>query len=231
MSPSLTSPKKHLIEYLPAIYRDTDPPEAGQFLAKFLLAYERLLLDGDWKEDDARLREAGNEIPYGPFERTIEDFHFHFNALESPEEFLSWLAGWVALDFRPELSEARRRRLLVNIVPLYRIRGTRKYVEEILRICVDATPMVSDTAIPAMQVGDYSTVGEDTSLGGDPPHFFRVWLAAPGLEEPDMAKQVRLAANLIEISKPAHTYYSLEIITSRMRVGITSDVGQNTIVG
>jgi len=231
MSSSLTSPKKHLVEYLPAIYQDTDPPEAGQFLARFLLAYERLLLDGDWKEDDAKLREQGNEIPYGPFERTIEDFPSHFNAHESPEEFLSWLAGWVALDFRPELNEARRRHLLARIVPLYRIRGTRKYVEEILRICVDATPVVSDTAIPAMQIGDYSTVGEDTSLGGDPPHFFRVWLAAPGLEEPELAKQVHLAVNLIEMNKPAHTYYSLEIITKRMQVGITSTVGQDTIVG
>ena len=53
MSSSLTSPKKHLVEYLPAIYQDTDPPEAGQFLARFLLAYERLLLDGDWKEIEA----------------------------------------------------------------------------------------------------------------------------------------------------------------------------------
>jgi phage tail-like protein len=222
--------KKHLVEYLPAIYQEPEPPEKVSFLGRFLMAFERLLLDPGWQLRGAELRE-GLDIEDEPLETKISDLHLFFDAMETPDEFLSWLAGWAALSFRPELNASRRRKLLARIIPLYRIRGTRKYVEELLRICVDAISSVHDDQLPAMQIGEHSTVGMDTSLGGAPPHFFRVQLIAPKLSDPELEVQSRLAVSLIELSKPAHTDYELEIVSRQMQVGVYSTVGLDTILG
>jgi len=74
-------------------------------------------------------------------------------------------------------------------------------------------------------------VGMDTSLGGAPPHFFRVQLIAPKLSAPELEVQSRLAVSLIELSKPAHTDYELEIVSRQMQVGVYSTVGLDTILG
>jgi phage tail-like protein len=231
MTAVLKEPKKHLLEYLPAIYQEPEPSGAPSFLGRFLTAFERLLLDVDWRADNAEARDEGREIEDEPLERKIADLHLYFDAAETPEEFLSWLAGWAALSFHPELNLSKRRKLLARIIALYRIRGTRKGLEEILRVCLDAIPSVNDHELPAMQIGTHSTVGSDTCLGGEPPHFFRVQLVAPKLNAPELEVQRRLAVSLIEISKPAHTYYELEIISRQMQVGTHSTVGLDTILG
>src|SRR5437016_6204898 len=142
--------KKHLIDYLPAIYRED--PAGTKFFASFLSAFERLLLD-------VAIDDHFVEVDIEPLEKRIADLHLIFSPQHTPEEFLPWLAGWAALTFRAELNSARRRRLLSHIVPLYRIRGTRKYLEELLTLCLDTTCSVSDTELPALQVGLHSSVG------------------------------------------------------------------------
>jgi phage tail-like protein len=214
---------KRLIEYLPAIYQD----DSGETLfSRFLRAFEILLLDVTIEAG-----ELGETDAVEPLERKIARLHLVFNAEQTPEEFLPWLAEWAALSFRAELSSARRRKLLSHIIPLYRIRGTRKYLEELLTLCLEATCSVSDTELPALQVGRYSTVGSDTRIGGGPPHFFRVRMVAPKLSPLEVKVQGDLAVEIIELAKPAHTYYDLEIVSPHMQVGTHSTVGLDTVLG
>jgi phage tail-like protein len=227
--------ERSLMDWMPALYRESMPTatdagseSTGDLLSRFLKAFDRLLLDNDWTGDDSR---AGTAFDEEPLEAKINHLPLYFSAEETPEEFLSWLAGWVALSFRPELNSKRRRKLLASIVPLYRIRGTRRYVEEILRICVDAIPAVIDSSIPAMQISINSRVGVDTFIGGGPPHYFRVRLTAPKLNASEVEVQLRLAASLIELSKPAHTLYELEAITCALQIGVCCTVGMDTILG
>ena len=231
MTTELTEPKKNLLEYLPAIYQEPEQEGAPSLLGRLLRAYERILLDVDRGAEDADAEEENRRIEDEPLEKKIAHLHLFFNAHETPEEFLNWLAGWAALSFRPELSVSKRRKLLAQIIPLYRIRGTRKYLEEILRVCLDAIPSVNDHEMPAMQIGTHSTVGRDSYLGGGPPHFFRVQVIAPKLNAAELETQCRLAVSLIELNKPAHTYYELEIVSRQMQVGTHSTVGLDTILG
>jgi len=227
MSTGLKQSGKRLLDSLPAIYRGPEP----DFFARFLLAFDRLLFDADWRANDEKARDEGYDFDEEPLERHIANLHLFFNPHETPEEFLPWLAQWAALSFLSELSVKRRRKLLAAILPLYRIRGTRKYLEEILTLCLDAVPSVSDAPLPSMRIGDNSTIGSDTYLGGGAPHFFHVRLVAPRLDGPELETQCRLANSLIELNKPAHTYYELEIISRRMQVGVCSTVGLDTVLG
>ncbi len=211
-----------------AIYQD---PEAGvrseaqgaQFLNQFLDAFERVMLSG---QGDAP-REAAPE----PLEEKIARIHLLFDAESTPEEFLHWLAGWVALALRSDLSPSRQRRLLANIAHLYRIRGTRRYLEEILKLRGwMPRSSVTDEDLPSLQIARHSTVGTDTYLGGGPSFLFQVKLAFSQKENDFTARQRQLAREVIELERPAHTWYELRVIFPRMQLGVHSTVGVDTVL-
>jgi phage tail-like protein len=234
MVTALKASKPHLMEYLPAIYQEADPSHPQTFLGEFLLAFEMVLL-GLPKETTEK-RRGGNGDSRASAEirglgEEIATLHKLFDAKETPEDFLPWLAGWAALSLRSDLSSVRKRKLLANIIPLYRIRGTKKYLETLLTICVDAVSSVNDVDAPPMQVGTHSTVGSDTYIGGGPPHFFSVTLVMPKLNQQEKEQQVGIAYSVIELAKPAHTFYQLSFVSSPMQVGVHSTVGLDTVLG
>ncbi|MFL6414856.1 MAG: phage tail protein, partial [Bryobacteraceae bacterium] len=153
-----------------------------------------------------------------------------FDPAETPEEFLSWLGGWLGFHLRAELPVARRRRLLSEMGMLYRIRGTRAYLERILRLTLDALPLVSDIELPGLQIAKFSTVAENTFLGGGPPFAFRVTLAFSRRDPRFLEQQSRLAREVIELEKPAYTRYELLVTFPRFRVGSHSTVGVDTVL-
>jgi phage tail-like protein len=227
MAVAIKTSKPHLIEYLPAIYQEADPsqpvidPSQPTFLYQFLLAFEEVLLG---------LKETGGVKIEGLGEK-ITRLYKLFDPGETPDEFLPWLAGWAALSLHSGLSPARKRNLLAHIIPLYRIRGTRKYIEELLKYCVDAVASVSDAELPLMQVGIHSTVGSDTYLDGGPPYFFQVMLTAAGLNEDEFEAQSQIALDVIELAKPAHTCYEINVVSPELQLGVRSTVGIDTILG
>ena len=230
MPASNQPPKQVMLDYLPAIYQ-ADNDGQGDFLRQFLSAFEKVLLglkDGmrPYPDDDEKSDDDINGLG-----EVIAGLHLFFEPWETPEEFLPWLASWAALSFRGDLSSLRKRKLLADIIPLYRIRGTRKYLEEILTLSVDCVVSVIDSEVPPMQVGDHSTVGDNTYLGGGAPHFFRVRLIAHRLSDEELERQSRIAHGVIELAKPAHTYYELDISSPSMQVGVHSRVGFDTVLG
>ncbi len=223
--------KSQLLEYLPAIYQEADDSGRRPFLNYFLLAFEKISLgreDGIFPEEADSRREA--EATFQGLEEEIASLHLLFDPDETPEDFLTWLGSWAALSLRAGLSLLRRRRLVANIIPLYRIRGTKKYVEDLLRLHLDAASSVSDAQLPQLQVALHSTIGKDTYLGGGPPHFFRVTLVFPKEDPLEVAVQSQIARSVVDLAKPAHTYYELDVMSPRMQVGVHSTVGFDTIL-
>ncbi len=224
---------KRLLNYLPAIYQEPARPDESPFLPGFLRAFERILLGSS--DDPHSPREAAGEIGEGEDEvqglkEKIAELHRLFDPNHTPEEFLPWLASWTAFTLRADLSSPRKRQLIARIIPLYRIRGTRKYAEELLKLHLEAMPVVTDFEFPALEVGRHSMVGDDTCLGGGPPHFFRVILVAPLLNEHELEAQRQMARSVLELAKPAHTYYELEIASPHLELGVRSRLGLDTVL-
>ncbi len=191
-SPQLPS---SLMQYLPAIYQD-DP-----FLGQFLLAFEKILLG----------RDDGVTQPNPGLEVTIANISRYLDPLSAPEGFLPWLSGWTAFSLRADLDVARQRDFLANIIPLYRWRGTKRHLQELLRIFTISVPDIQESL--------------------DRRHHFTVTFALPpGLEPAVVTRQAAIANALIVMAKPAHTSFELRLDFPTMQVG-KSRVGLDTLLG
>jgi phage tail-like protein len=228
-------PKKKLLEYLPAIYQEPDSSERRNYLPAFLEPFEKILLG---VEEKAHVHGETNPVRHKPPAQTLESLsekiarlHELFDPWEAPEEFLPWLASWAALSLCPTLQPGRKRLLIAKIISLYRIRGTREYLEELLKICVDAPTAVLEEEIPPLQLGIHSTVGGDMYIGGGAPHYFRVRLVASNLNALELQAQRQLAYEVVELAKPAHTGYEFQVDSPQMQVGVHSTVGLDTVLG
>lgn len=202
------------LQYLPAIFSE-DP-----LLGRFLLAFEQVLtgLDGSDREPRRGLEEIIATIPQ------------LFDPLATPREFLDWLAGWVALGLRADWREEQQRQFLAHIVPLYRRRGTKQNLIELLKIYTGLDPEISEGENTVFQIGDHSTVGVDTQIKGSAPHYFRVKVTIP----PDRAtlqRQNQIIRALIDLEKPAHTAYDYQPVHTTMQIGVHSQIGVDTLLG
>jgi phage tail-like protein len=133
----------------------------------------------------------------------------------APKEFLDWLAGWVALVLRDDWSDDHKRRFIAEAVSLYRLRGTQAGVIRFVQTYIGTENVwvyVSDEKLPAFQINVHSTVGVDTYIDGGPPFCFRVRLISLDLDKREkLQKQTEIIKALIELQKPAHTSFTLEI--------------------
>ncbi len=133
-----TSTQSRYIRYLPGIYQD-----AGDTLTKFLIPFEE-----QFSALEALLATVDNYMAPG---------------LTPTDEFLPWLAGWVALTLDEEWPETARRRLLCEAVELYRWRGTaqglRRYLELYTKLPQDQIEIREARWPGGMQIGVASKIG------------------------------------------------------------------------
>jgi hypothetical protein len=153
--------------------------------------------------------------------------------------FLAWLASAVGLELRTDRGERWNRELVRLVGPLWRWRGTRRGVEELLagsvrgevgerlllsgleRRGVEVVDMAN-----SMQLGLVSTLGYDTVLCGR-PSYFRADLQAERrshrMHQPaGIDELVRAARQSLEREKPAHTFYDLHVYATTMQLGVDS---------
>jgi phage tail-like protein len=212
---------------LPAIFSE------DAFAGRFLLAFEQVLTG----LPDQVGREA---VPALGLEEIVANLATLFDPKASwdailPEtekqtEFLHWLAGWVALGLRADWTDAQKRDFLANIVSLYRQRGTKQNLAELLRIYTGLSPVISSENFE-FQIGVNSTIGVDTQIEGGAPHFFRVSVTMPNPDVGTLQRQRQIAMALIDLQKPAHTDYELKIRFDTMQISDRSTIGVDTLLG
>ena len=193
------------LRYLPAIFHQ-DP-----FVGRFLLAFDAIL--------------SGRPARQKPgLEATIGGLAAYFDPRATPEEFLPWLAGWVALSLRADWDAETRRRFIEQIVPLYRLRGTPAGLRTLLELYTREKVAVYD---------DFD----------DPAHFFQVQITLSDANPDRLREKQQIARAIIDQEKPAHTFYALKVSVPTMRL-VSLDLqqkeggkppllilGQNTILG
>jgi phage tail-like protein len=210
-----------LLEYLPSIYHE------DEFVGQFLSAFEKVLLG----------RDDGIDIGSPGLEQTIGNIDSLFTPKaqppelpgETPADFLTWLSGWVALTLRADLDELRQRDFIARAVSLYRLRGTKRGLEELIGIYTRLGVTIWEPS-DALQIGAQSTVGVDTVLGGGTPHFFRILIRLATTDPQTIKNQVQVVTDIVNMEKPAHTHFILEYETPQLQIGDTSRVGVDTLL-
>jgi phage tail-like protein len=218
------------LRYLPAIYQQGATRDNPNWLGLFLKGFEAILTGtGDPAAPGLEEQFEGIHGELGGIERTFEPGPGSPDGLRTPDEFLDWLAGWVALPLRGDVPPERQRLLIANAVPLYRIRGTKAGLEKLVSLYTTLGCTVVEAG-PRFQIGIHSTIGEDTSVNGGPPHYFRVIVRLATTQPAEIAAQRQILTSIIDAEKPAHTYFNLEIVTPILQIGVTSHVGVDTLL-
>jgi len=163
--------------HLPQVFAD------GPFLGRFLLAFEAVL----------------SGLPGRPgLQQAVDRIADLFDPATTEEEFLPWLAGWVGLTLRADWDVPTRRAFIGEIVPLYRLRGTKEGLRRML----------------SLYTGQPVEVDDDQAV----PHFFTVALTLPQADPGQVRRIQDIARAIVDQEKPAHTFYALEVTTPTMRL-------------
>ncbi len=207
------------LEHLPAIFDDGADQRGVTFVGRFLLAFEQMLtgLGEDLNRPGLEEILDGMRHPVTG-ELLIAGVHRYFDpgpnspvTHRAPAEFLPWLAGCVALSLRDDWTEDEQRRFISRIVSLYRLRGTKAGLEQMLET----------------YTGLGATINEDDAR----PHYFRVELMLNVREPEVQRRKERIARAIINQEKPAHTYFTLVTRVPTMQIGVHSTIAKDTLLG
>ena len=195
-------PASSYLDYLPAIFRQ-EP-----FVGRFLLAFETVL--------------SGSGADQPGLEATIGRLADYLDPMTTGPEFLPWLAGWVTLSLRADWDEATKRSFIQQIVPLYRLRGTRDGLQRMLELYTRERVEVDDAF-------------------EQPAYFFQVQLTLREADPDLLRRKQQIARAIIDQEKPAHTFYALQVAVPTMRLVSVAlhqqeqapllILGENTLLG
>jgi phage tail-like protein len=169
------------------------------------------------------------ESVFADFGGKVDQISDFFDPAEAPMEFLPWLASWMALVLRADWEESQQRAVIAKIIPLYRKRGTRGGLEEYLKIYAGEGVTIKDEVAP-LDVGVSSTVGVDTVIGGLPPYFFIINVAFGEPEPAKLKAKAKAVEAVLEIEKPAHTFYKLNLQAPTLQIGTRATIGKDTLI-
>ncbi|MFI8320105.1 phage tail protein [Streptomyces sp. NPDC085529] len=172
--PGLPSPHP-LLDLLPAVYLEHD------FLARFLAALDEVL---------------------APVLLSMDNLPAHLDPRTAPEDFLDWLAGWVAVTPHEDSPADRRRAAVLGAVDRHRSRGTLHGLAEALRLETGGAPVAIEES-----GGTVWSPTPGAPLPGTRRPWVTVRLAPP---DPDRVNRARLE-ELIAAELPAHVGFTLEL--------------------
>lgn len=175
---------QRLLSHLPAIYRE------DELIGRLLRGFEDLLVD---------------------LEQKIEGIDTFLDPVLTREDFLPWLSTWAAFTLRAHLTPTELRDFLSRVIPLYRRRGTRQNLQDLLAVFTKGVPTIEESDAR--------------------PNHFRVTVRLPNGSPETHLRQGAIARALIEMEKPAHTSYEMELVFPTMQIGQTSRIGVDTLIG
>lgn len=188
-----------MLKYLPSIFHD------DKFLAEYLSAFEKIFL-------------GAGEASLRSLEAIVADIARYFSPKDAPEEFLPWLAGWMAFGLRADLSVALQRDFMTKVISLYKKRGTPESLKSLLRLFTGAEPTILEG--DDLDSADNADWNVDDGFNvwvkdGKPEHAFGVLLSFMDAEgkadktAPEIERKLSIASALIDLEKPAHTMFYL----------------------
>lgn len=184
--------KGKYLRFLPELY------ESDELMGRFLMLFESF---------------------WSPIETQIDNIHNYFDPRITPAKFLPWLASWLDLDLDESWPEERLRHLIRWAIALHRSRGTKWGLLKYLEIYTGQQAKIIEQRSKNFVLGPEAKLGPGVALGtGNVPHTFSVFLRLPTLEIDDEETRNRMerlrrdnVEKIINLQKPAHTVYSLEL--------------------
>lgn len=156
-----------------------------------------------YQEDDfaQSMMSALDEV-LAPVVSTIDNIDAYLDPYLTPEDFLTWLGGWVGLAIDETWTIERRREAVGRAVELYRRRGTPLGLEQQIEIHTGGTVEITENG------GTAWSIDPGGELPGSPKPLVVVRVH---VDDPKSIDPVRLDA-LVGAAKPAHVEHRVEIV-------------------
>ena len=198
-------PSRSWLEYLPAIYQKSDL-ESG-FLDRYLGVFQTL-----YEDLNLRIGKVAN----------------FFDVDFADGEFLQWLSEWLDIADSYIWPEEKLKRLLSRSMELYRERGTKKSIEDIVEIYTGAKPYVIETFQLENFKGSEECNKTLLSLYGNNPLGFTVLVRDEFVTTP---REYNILFKLIEEMMPVQMELKLVVIKSYIFLNQYSYLGINSVLG
>lgn len=154
-----------------------------------------------------RMMSAFDEV-LAPLFTTLDCFESYLDPELAPFDFVDWMASWVGVEIDETWTLARRRRLILDAVLLYRTRGTAVGLAAHVHLYAGAQPEIADSG------GCAWSQTADSPMPGSPTPHLTVRLHVDDLAEVRQSTVSRIVA----ASRPAHLPYQLEILVRGAQV-------------
>lgn len=164
-----------LVKSLPGVYQDFDVTD--QFLSAF-------------------------DMALAPVLATLDNLEAYVDPALAPEDFVTWLGGWVGVVPEEVWTVERRRSLVAHAVELYRWRGTARGLRELVTAYAGVGAEIEETGGVVWS----TTPGAELPGSPEPRLVLHVHLADP-------VAQGRLQA-LVAAATPAHVAYEIKVVAS-----------------
>jgi len=209
-SPKISRMKIYLyreswLYYLPEVYQMD--PESKSFLERYLSIFQSI---------------------YEDLEQEINRIARYFDPDVVEGEFLKWLAEWVAVDDVYIWDEDRLRFLIKNGVSIYKMRGTRRALSDMVELYLGEKPYIVEHYQLDGYEGDAWDSGLIARLYGTNSYYFTVIVSEKAVPSP---KEHRILLKIIESAKPAHVEANVVVLKPYIFLDKYSYLGMNSILG
>ena len=213
----------YLHHYLPAVYRDD--ARSASFLDRFLANFEGM---------------------YTTLEDKIAAVQVLFDVRSAPVDTLEWLASWFDVALDPSWDEDRRRLFVAHAMEFFQMRGTLPGLLAALRLtlddAVDASVFSPQSDRPrglriaetfrTRTVDSVATSAAGLAAMRAAAHRFTVQVpvaSSAELNTEALQRRLGLARRLVELEKPAHTIYDIQLYWAMFRVG-EGRLGEDSLI-
>jgi phage tail-like protein len=155
------------------------------------------------QEDDFALRfTAALDEVIAPVLLALDNLDAYFDPMLAPPDFLEWMANWVGIDLDETWPEHKQREQVRSAVDLYRWRGTKRGMADVIRLYCDVEPEIIDNG------GTSFSEGSTGPLPGSPEPSLHVRVTVPPGRDVDESR----LHELVSTAKPAHLPHTIEIV-------------------
>ncbi len=195
----LRFPQESWLKYLPEIYQDS-----GGFTHRYLGIFQSL-----YEDLDEQIRSVAQ----------------YFDPQAAGGEYLEWLCGWIGVEDGYLWPEEKLRELVRRGMELYRIRGTRQYVVEMVKLYTGEEPWVIEYSEVEPFCGDGARAALMEELYGASPYLVTLVLPGAALQNNDAYKAL---LRIIDNARPAWVEVNLVVLTPYLFLDKYSYLGINS---
>lgn len=198
-------PKQTWMNYLPEIYQEDK--QSCSFIERFLGIYQSL---------------------YQDMSQNIQKAPSFFDPDVVTGDYLKWLGTWLSIDDLYIWSEDKLKYLIKNAMRLYKIRGTTKYLSEIIKLYTGKSPYIIEHFQTEQYRSDIKQAELINHLYGDSPYTFTIIIDVGSIAHNSQYKTI---LKLVNSAKPAHIDSTVIVLKPYIFLNQYSYLGINSVLG